>query len=269
VADVLQNLIKNKPEIRHHILENEGCPVLQYADDTLLLVRGELHDVQALKITLDLFAQATGLRINFTKSTAVPIFMEETEIRSCVSTLGCRQEGFPQTYLGLPLSNNKLRLSAFTPQIAKADKYLSGWQASFLNHMGRATLVNSVLDCQLVYAMCALEIPQGVVEQIDRRRRAFLWSGKQQASGASSLVDWDHVCTTRERGGLGLKDLHIQTICLLLKLIHILHSDTPSAWATWVQNNACVASLRGIYMASTGICCDLCYHYIEQLSVSS
>ena len=42
VADVLQVLIKKTQAIRHPIVENAGCPVLQYADDTLLLVRGEL-----------------------------------------------------------------------------------------------------------------------------------------------------------------------------------------------------------------------------------
>lgn len=33
----------------------------------------------------------------------------------CIATLGCREEGFPKTYLGLPLSNTVLKLSAFTP----------------------------------------------------------------------------------------------------------------------------------------------------------
>ena len=139
-------------------------------DDTLLLVRGELSDVQRLRTLLDQFAQATRLQINYAKSTAEPIHMDEDTIQQCMSVLGCRREGFPQTYLGLPLSTTKLRLSAFSVQIAKADKYLAGWQTTLLNHMGmgRATLVNSVIDSQLIYAMCALPILPGVIEQIDQ-----------------------------------------------------------------------------------------------------
>jgi hypothetical protein len=245
LADVLQVLIRKDTRIRHPIVEDAGCPVLQYADDTLLLVRGNLTDVQALKALLDQFACATGLQINYSKSTAVPIFMDEEEVMDCISVLGCRREGFPQTYLGLPLSNTKLRLSAFAPHIAKADKFLSGWQTGLLNQMGRATLVNSVLDSQLVYAMCALPMPPGIIEQINRRRRAFLWAGKPTASGASSLVAWEHVCDTKETGGLGLRDLQLQNVCLLLKLIHKLHAAQPSSWASWVQSNACIASLMG------------------------
>lgn len=104
---------------------------------------------------------------------------------------------FP-TYLGLPLSNNKLRLSAFAPNIAKCDRYLAGWQSALLHQMGRATLVNSVLDSQLVYAMAALEIPPGVIDQVDRRRRSFLWSGSEAAAGSKCMVAWTHVCDTKD-----------------------------------------------------------------------
>ncbi|XP_066354713.1 uncharacterized protein [Miscanthus floridulus] len=170
------------------MVDNTSCPVLQYADDTLLLVRGELTDVQSLRTILDQFASATGLQINYAKSTAVPIYMDEETIVDCISALGCRREGFPQTYLGLPLSNSKLRLSAFAPNIAKCDKYLAGWQASLPNQMGRATLINSVLDSQLIYAM---EIPPGIIEQVDQKRRYFLWSGTGTSAAGKSMVAWE------------------------------------------------------------------------------
>jgi hypothetical protein len=34
-------------------------------------------------------------------------------------------------------SCDKLKLSAFDPYICKTDRYLAGWQASFLNPMGQ------------------------------------------------------------------------------------------------------------------------------------
>jgi len=164
--------------------------------------------------------------------------MDEDTVTDCISVLGCKREGFPQPYLGLALSNNKLHLSAFAPQIAKCDKYLVVWQSLLLNHMGRTTLINSVLDSQLVYAMGALAIAPDVLAQIDKKRRSFLWSGSAKNTGAKSLIAWDHVCDTKDRGGLGLKDLSIHNTCLLLKLIHKLHSNNVSSWANWVQNKA-------------------------------
>jgi hypothetical protein len=77
VADVLQQLIKKDTGIRHPAIE-DTCPVLQYADDTLLQVRAEVTDIRRVKKTLDDFAQATGLKINISKSTLVPMHVPRT-----------------------------------------------------------------------------------------------------------------------------------------------------------------------------------------------
>lgn len=104
VADVLQQLIRKDRGVRHPLLEDTLSAVMQYADDTLLLLRAETTDVARLRQLLDLFSKATGLRINVSKSTAVPMHVSDEVASQCVQILGCRQEGFPQTYLGLPLS---------------------------------------------------------------------------------------------------------------------------------------------------------------------
>ena len=118
-------MIEDCPSIRHPLVD-APCPVLQYADDTLILVRAASEDVIALKRILDVFSAATGLKINFHKSTVVPMHVPESKLRRLLKVLQCQRADFPQTYLGLPLSNVKLNLSAFAPLIAKVDKQLSG-----------------------------------------------------------------------------------------------------------------------------------------------
>jgi len=158
--------------------------------------------------------------------------MTEVLTDSCRTILGCRQEGFPQTYLGLPLSCSKLRLSAFDPYICRTDRYLAGWQAALLNPMGRPVLVNTVLGGQLTHLMSALHLSPGAIAKFDKRRRSFLWTGEGTASGANCLIAWEKVRQDRTQGGLGIKDLSTQNSCLLLKLIHCLHQTTASSWAT-------------------------------------
>ncbi|TVU02738.1 hypothetical protein EJB05_51736, partial [Eragrostis curvula] len=48
-----------------------------------------------------------------------------------------------------------------------------------------------------------------------------------------------------ECGGLGVRDLAIQNRCLLLKLLHTLHTRADSSWATWVAEHADIASMQG------------------------
>ncbi|XP_039797768.1 uncharacterized protein LOC120662754 [Panicum virgatum] len=166
-------MIEDCPSIRHPLVD-APCPVLQYADDTLILVRAASEDVIALKRILDVFSAATGIKINFHKSTVVPMHVPESKLRRLLKALQCQRADFPQTHLGLPLSNVKLNLSAFAPLIAKVDKQLSGWKAILLNHARRLVLINSVLDGMPAHLMSALLLPAGTVDALDKRRRAFL-----------------------------------------------------------------------------------------------
>jgi hypothetical protein len=116
------------------------------------------------------------------------------DVAAIQSALGCRVEGFPQTYLGLPLSYEKLTLTNFTMLIAKVDKYLSGWCALLLSSAGRVVLLNAVLDAIPTFAMGALELPPALLRAIEALRRAFLWNVADRAFGAKCLVAWDEGC---------------------------------------------------------------------------
>ena len=59
--------------------------------------------------------------------------------------------------------------SAFAPLIDHTDRYLGGWQASLLNTMGRAVLVNAVLDSTLIYTLSAMQLPQGTIDALDKK----------------------------------------------------------------------------------------------------
>jgi hypothetical protein len=153
---------------------------------------------------------------------------------SLATTFGTTVSSFPQTYLGLPLSPHKISVSDCLPLISSCDKYLSGWRATLLNRAGRLTLTTSVLSAVPLHYMSALNVPKTVIKAIDRRRRAFFWTGKDTCHGSKCLVAWETVQTTKASGGLGVKDLHLQNRCLLMKFINKLFSAEPVAWKEWL-----------------------------------
>jgi hypothetical protein len=86
-----------------------------------------MEDVRKLKKALDMFSNATGLTINFHKSTVTPMNLPEGALQSFMDVLQCKESSFPEIYFSLPLSNVKLPLSAFAPLITKVDKYLASF----------------------------------------------------------------------------------------------------------------------------------------------
>lgn len=49
---------------------------------------------------------------------------------------------------------------------------------------------------------------------------------------------WEEVQKRKEDGGLGVKDLHLQNKCLLMKFIDKLFADEPVAWKDWLVRDA-------------------------------
>jgi hypothetical protein len=196
-------------------------------------MKADVRAASRLKTLLDMFASATGLVINFHKSTLVPMHVFLDDLYAIQAALGCRVEGFPQTYLGLPLSCEKLTLANFSQLIAKVDKYLSGWYAILLSSAGRVVLLNAVLDALPTFAMGALELPPTLLCAIEALRRAFLWNATDHPSGAKCLVAWDAVCCPKQEGGLGIKCLAAKNECMQLKLVHRLYANPAAPWPRW------------------------------------
>lgn len=143
-----------------------------------------------------------------------------------------------ETYLGLPLSPQKLKFADYQPLITSFDRYLAGWKARLLSTGGRIVLVNSVLGSLPIYFMSSALLPKKVREVLDAKRRAFLWTGEEKCHGSSCLVAWDNICTSKEHGGLGIKNMENMNHCLLLKFVHKLHDASTPPWKRWFLSHS-------------------------------
>ena len=150
-----------------------------------------------------------------------------------VPVFGCAVSSFLQTYLGLPLSPYKLRMSDLSTTIAKCDLHLSGWRGRSLPIGGRLILVNSVISAKFAHVMSACLLPASVIEAIDKRRRAFLWTGEETCTGGHCKVAWDEVCKPKKLGGLGVLSISSQNSALLSKTLSKLHSPSDAPWNLW------------------------------------
>ncbi|KAE8803744.1 retrotransposon unclassified [Hordeum vulgare] len=115
------------------------------------------------------------------------------------------------------------------------DCYLAGWRARQLSLAGRLALLNAGLDSIPIYPMAAMRLPHPrVFATLEKLRRVFLWNFAHRASGPQCLVACERVCRSKAEGVLGVQPLKVQNDSLLLKLLHRLHDEVLSRWASWV-----------------------------------
>ena len=235
VADVLQRLIyqaSNDGRLAHPINQELPCPALQYADDTLIILPAEAAQLQSLKDILLQFSQATGLHINFHKSTFAPIHVPPELANDLANIFGCNVGTMPFTYLGLPLGTTKPTIQEFMPLVCKMERRLTATIA-MMSYGGRLSWLNASVTSLLVFAMCTLKFPPKLIEILDKIRRRCLWKKKtDQGDKCNSLAAWELVCKPKSKGGLGVINIQIHNDALLLKFLHKFYNKLDVPWVT-------------------------------------
>jgi hypothetical protein len=80
-----------------------------YADDVVLFIKPIEADLNCAEVVLNCFGSASGLVTNMFKSCAIPIRCDDQVVQAGCNVLQCSPTSFPCKYLGLPISDKKLR----------------------------------------------------------------------------------------------------------------------------------------------------------------
>jgi len=185
-----------------------------YANDVAIFIKPVDEELQVTREILNVFGKTSGLQTNLHKSNIIPIHCEDNSLSAVSANLPCPISEFPCTYLGLQLSNKKLRKTNLMPWIEKVADKLPGWKASLMNRAGRITMVRFVLSAIPVYLLIAINVPKWFIKAIDKIRNGFIWKGKEQANGGCCLVASEKVMRPLFLGGLGIVNLEIMTWAL-------------------------------------------------------
>ncbi|KAM0853896.1 hypothetical protein ACQ4PT_050778 [Festuca glaucescens] len=202
-----------------------------YADDVVMFLKPECSELWAVRHILSLFGEASGLHVNFRKTTATLIrgTHEEEEERT-TRILGCELARFPIRYLGLQLALRPLTKAEWQPLLDQVIKCVPAWQRGLIRREGRLVLINSVVAARAVHQMVVAEAPVWLLEEINKWMRAFFWAGKDEVHGGQCLVAWRSICKPKEFGGLGVKDLRLQGLTLRVRWHWLRRTDPERPW---------------------------------------
>lgn len=132
---------------------------LHFVDDTLLFSTVGEDQVVILKVLLYYFKLASGLNINFAKSSLIYLGREQAMNKGLSEILNCKLQCLPIKYLGLPLGVRGPSKEDWLGLIEKVDKKLASWKGNLLSLGGRLTLVNAMLSAIPAYFMSVYSLP--------------------------------------------------------------------------------------------------------------
>jgi hypothetical protein len=154
-------------------------PIIQYADDTLMIMQADVNQLSHLKGLLEQFSTSTGLKVNFHKTTMVLINLNLEEANNLADTFGCKVESLPFTYLGLPLGTTRPSVADLMPLVSRLDKRLSRI-SSLMSYTEKLILLNSVINSLPMYAMCYIKVHVTIFIHFEKSGSQLLWAYREQ-----------------------------------------------------------------------------------------
>ena len=119
--------------------------ILQYADDTIFFGEAVTENLMPVKTILRSFELASGLKINFAKSSVGAFGQSQQWKQHAATFLHCGLMTFPLVYLGIPLGANPRRGRMWDPIIRTCERKLAKWQQKHISMGGRVTLFKSFI----------------------------------------------------------------------------------------------------------------------------
>lgn len=199
-----------------------------FADDLLLMGKLTNTEVESMAETLQSFCQASGMRINNSKSKVwfsntvhvqeQPIFYQYFDVQPTAAD---------ENYLGCPVTITGS--GSFDYLIQKFETRLNSWKARFLTHAGRLILLKAVLESMPVYAMGTVILPAKVITKLTAIMRNFFWGGDAEKKKLP-YVAWEEISTPKGMGGLGLRSLAEMNKALVLKTVWKIANEVEALW---------------------------------------
>ena len=85
------------------------------------------------------------------KSKILPTRCDGIDLTPLQAAIGCQIASFPCTYLGMPLSDKRLKLTDFQELLDKLIKKIAAWKARWISSPGGLVLVRFVLSAMSIF----------------------------------------------------------------------------------------------------------------------
>jgi ribonuclease HI/exonuclease III len=218
---------------------DENLLVKLFADDTMAFL-SEGDDFHELREILETWCKASKAKFNIAKTEILPIGnvdFRERLIEQRVMTVGQRpipddipimKEGECMRVLGSWVGNNMDVEKPWKMVLKKIEKSLTGWEKCHPSMEERRHVVNAVQGAMTQYLMTVQDIPESILEELDRNIRRFIWGDK-----TNSPVCADYLFAPIGQGGKKVLDIRARAEAIIIMRLktYLNLGETRPLWA--------------------------------------
>lgn len=244
-AEILTQALTNNKNIKGIKIDNSEFLISQLADDTTLYLENDEISFKTCINILDKFSMTSGLKINYTKTTAIKIGIKGNVKYDTGNgkEINWQTDG-KFTLLGIKYNLDEENFTElnYEEKLKEFRNILNTWKYRNLTIYGKICVLKSLALPKLVHLFSSIpNPPQLIFKQLEKECFNFIWNN------GSEKIKRDQMYMSYEDGGF--KVPNIKLFCQAQKLIWIKKLLDDSSVSNWkVLFLSCVENYGGNYI---------------------
>ena len=203
-AEILAIRLRTNDNIHGIKIGDKEVLISQYADDTCLVLDGSRKSIESSLNELKLFADISGLRINFSKSQVVWIGSKKYSNVILGDGYGLQWGNTKFNYLGIEYDvdlNNIVKLN-YDKKLVKIKNIVKSWRRRILTPLGKITVIKTLLTSQLNHLFMSIPNPNELfIKKLNTLLFKYIWDEKPDK------IKRDILYQPYNKGGLNMIDV--------------------------------------------------------------
>ena len=234
-AEVLALLIINNPNIVGLHIGTIQYKLVQFADDTTLILDGTQNSLQAALNILEIYGTLSGLKVNSEKTKVIWIGKRKNSKEKLKVSYRLNWGETQFRLLGLEFSVQLETMSElnYIPAVDKMKNIIHHWKRRNITPIGKITVIKTMLLPQFNHLFTSL-LANGKTIDLINKIFNFLWDGKVDKVRRSTIYK------EYKAGGLKMVNIHHFKTSLMLGWLSKLikgEANTLSPWLSLLKTN--------------------------------